>query len=387
MSDRMTEDELNEIGEFVERGVYSGAMGEQMFHRIERLLSEVDQLKKEHWNAFGIRHLRVVEAERDKARAIAVELEQQLGEIQHRLGEIALDRERRDVEEFSGESVTAFRTAEECLAVVDDVTDPIPSESFAAAKRPEQDRCDVTAADLAVMLDEVLKHVTALPSNMRYRSRLPAAPQPPAKAATRARPTASDRPAGARSASQYASDQADPRRNLADFLREAEHVTFADTVQRAKDRLAAPTRDVSSWFELSYSNFAVLHRVELEHMPEGWQHRFVRMLDELEAAYAHLDHPEGYEVYPARWVLVEDLTEAEAKAAGVTGTLDDFPGLPDDPTREEVDVHDAAFERASANQVFYDADGNELDSQSRIPIRIPDPIPHYRHGRVEPRLT
>lgn len=68
--------------------------------------------------------------ERDKARAIAVELEQQLGEIQRRLGQIALDRERLDVEEFSGESVTAFRTAEECLAAVDDVTDPIRSGSL-----------------------------------------------------------------------------------------------------------------------------------------------------------------------------------------------------------------------------------------------------------------
>lgn len=82
-------------------------------------------------------------AERDKARAIAVELEQQLGEIQHRLGEIALDRERRDVEEFSGESVTAFRTAEECLAVVDDVTDPIPSESFAPARPSVAEHLDV----------------------------------------------------------------------------------------------------------------------------------------------------------------------------------------------------------------------------------------------------
>ena len=36
---------------------------------------------------------------------------------------------------------------------------------------------------------------------------------------------------------------------------------------------------------------------------------------------------------------------------------------------------------------FYDANGNEVDKHQRVPIRIPDPIPHYRHGRVEPRLT
>jgi hypothetical protein len=232
--------------------------------------------------------------DRDKARAIAVELEQQLGEIQHRLGEIAIDRERRDVDEFSGESVTAFRTAEECLAVVEDITDPIPSESFAPARRfkenaedlntapdvqetvnpaaappvnieerPEDTArrfaCELTAidqtlreagasyvpltgaegvrqlarswrqtlslldqergetarargdgeeiggfgmGDLADMLDEVLRHVTALPSNMRYRSRLTAR-QAVVKAKT-ARAVANDRPAGNVSASKYA---------------------------------------------------------------------------------------------------------------------------------------------------------------------------------------
>jgi hypothetical protein len=36
--------------------------------------------------------------------------------------------------------------------------------------RPRRD--EVSTRDLAVMLDEVLRHVTALPSNMQYRSRL-----------------------------------------------------------------------------------------------------------------------------------------------------------------------------------------------------------------------
>jgi hypothetical protein len=119
--------------------------------------------------------------------------------------------------------------------------------------------------------------------------------------------------------------------------------------------------DVSTWFSLSYSNFLVLHRVELEHMPEEWQHRFVQMLQEVETAYDHLDHPEGYEVYPAKWVMVEDLTEAEAEAAQVTAVRKD---------RTE----------------YYDARGDEMNPQQRVPIRVADPIPHYRHGRVEPRL-
>lgn len=145
-------------------------------------------------------------------------------------------------------------------------------------------------------------------------------------------------------------------------------------------------RDISGYFGLTYSNFLVLHRVELEHMPEEWQHRFVTMLDELESAYDHLDHPEGYEVYPARWVLVDELTEEEAAALGVTDSLDDFPALRDGATAEEFTAHGAAWEEASANRVFHDANGNELDPQSRVPVRVPDPIPHYRHGHVEPIL-
>jgi hypothetical protein len=129
------------------------------------------------------------------------------------------------------------------------------------------------------------------------------------------------------------------------------------------DPATSDPMDVHTWFNLSYSNFLVLHRVELEHMPEEWQHRFVAMLQEIKAAYDHLDHPEGFEVYPAKWVMVEDLSEAEAEAAQVTAVHSE-----DDTT-------------------FYDARGDELDRQQRVPIRVADPIPHYRHGRVEPRLS
>jgi hypothetical protein len=65
---------------------------------------------------------------------------------------------------------------------------------------------EVGMGDLAVMLDEVLRHVTALPGNMRYRTRFPARRS---TTATPARPAASDRPehrpAGNVSASKYAS--------------------------------------------------------------------------------------------------------------------------------------------------------------------------------------
>lgn len=118
--------------------------------------------------------------------------------------------------------------------------------------------------------------------------------------------------------------------------------------------------DIAEWFGLSYSNFLVLHRVELEHMPLEWQHRFVRMLNEVNDAYDHLEHPEGYNVYPCRWVLVEDLSEADCEATGVTV------------------VH------SEESTTYYSREGDELDPQQRVPVPARDPIPHYRHGRVEP---
>jgi len=123
------------------------------------------------------------------------------------------------------------------------------------------------------------------------------------------------------------------------------------------------TLDIAEWFGLSYSNFLVLHRVELEHMPTEWQHRFVTMLNEVNDAYDHLEHPEGYNVYPCRWVMAEDLTEADCQALGVT----------------VVHTEDAT--------TYYSADGDEIDPQQRLPVPVRDPIPHYRHGHVEPVLN
>lgn len=55
--------------------------------------------------------------------------------------------------------------------------------------------------------------------------------------------------------------------------------------------------DVHTMFSLSYANYLVLHRTLLQSMPEEWQHRFVAMVQDLERAYAHIDHPPGYTVH------------------------------------------------------------------------------------------
>lgn len=164
---------------------------------------------------------------------------------------------------------------------------------------------------------------------------------------------------------------------------------YLDVMER---RLEDPAQDVghdiAGWFGLSYSNFLVLHRVLLEGMPRWWQADFVARLEQLHASYSHLRHPEGYEVHPCRYVEVRELSDAERKSAGITSTRDDLPPPPArrNPTEEEFTAYEAAYEAAYDNEVFYDANGNELGRWQRVPIRVPDPIPHYRHGRVEPRL-
>lgn len=39
--------------------------------------------------------------------------------------------------------------------------------------------------------------------------------------------------------------------------------------------------DVHGWFELTYASYLTLPRSLLQEMPAEWQHRFVRLLDEM----------------------------------------------------------------------------------------------------------
>src|SRR4051812_21168279 len=57
---------------------------------------------------------------------------------------------------------------------------------------------------------------------------------------------------------------------------------------------------VHGWFSLSYCNHLVLPRTLLQSMPTDWQKRFITALDQLQAAYAHLDPPSCYRVDAAR---------------------------------------------------------------------------------------
>ena len=54
---------------------------------------------------------------------------------------------------------------------------------------------------------------------------------------------------------------------------------------------------IHEWFGLTYSNYLTLPRSLLQSMPDEWQERFVKCLEEMRAAFSHLgDMPDCYTV-------------------------------------------------------------------------------------------
>lgn len=124
---------------------------------------------------------------------------------------------------------------------------------------------------------------------------------------------------------------------------------------------------IHGWFELTYSSYQVLPRVLMQSMPLDWQHRMVACLEEMRAAFEHVEKPDSYKVEPVQWAAPSDLTDAQLRLVGVTQD----PADPDD----EDDV----------TTVYHDRDGNELDSYREcVPLPVSDPLPGYRHCYVPP---
>lgn len=117
---------------------------------------------------------------------------------------------------------------------------------------------------------------------------------------------------------------------------------------------------VHDFFGLSYGSYQVVPRVLAQNMPHEWQARFVACMEEMEAAFAHIKTPPGYEVHPAEEVVVSELTTSQQWATGITSEWDD--------DRDE--------------EVYHDRDGNEVDPASRVMVRLPDPLPPYSRGRT-----
>ena len=59
------------------------------------------------------------------------------------------------------------------------------------------------------------------------------------------------------------------------------------------------SRDIHEYFGLTYASYLVLPRTLLQSMPDGWQERFVAMLEEMDAAFDHVPQADVYEVKAA----------------------------------------------------------------------------------------
>ncbi|MFE2469745.1 hypothetical protein [Streptomyces mirabilis] len=127
---------------------------------------------------------------------------------------------------------------------------------------------------------------------------------------------------------------------------------------------------VHGWFGLSYTNYQVLHRTLMQSMPIEWQERMVACLEELQAAYDHVDLPEAFKVQAATDHIVNEMTESQLYAAGIL-VEGDGPDGPGPKTR----YHGTE-------------DGREIDPHERALLPVTDPVPHYNRGRtyIEPRL-
>jgi hypothetical protein len=143
---------------------------------------------------------------------------------------------------------------------------------------------------------------------------------------------------------------------------------------------------IHEWFSLSYRNYLVLHRTLMQSMPTDWQLRLRTCLEELEAAFAHLEHPEAFLVEAATEHEVQDLTNAQQFLLGIT--QDRFRGEtpPEDLAGEDLRTWEAEHE--DPDGPVYHRDGDELRPSESVLVPTLDSIPHYQRGRtyIPPRL-
>ena len=126
---------------------------------------------------------------------------------------------------------------------------------------------------------------------------------------------------------------------------------------------------IHAYFELTYADHLVKNRTLLQSMPTAWQEKFVDLLRQLDDAFDHVEKPKGYRVTAGRWMQIDDMTESELFTAGIELSGEE----PDEGPGE-----DTLYHRAS--------DGAELEGRDYGFVPGLNPIPHYRHAYVEPRL-
>jgi hypothetical protein len=110
------------------------------------------------------------------------------------------------------------------------------------------------------------------------------------------------------------------------------------------------------------AGYAVLPRSLVESMPLPWQQQFATMIAQFHQAYAHLQWP-VYRVVPSRYERLVDLDEEQLAEAGYL---------------MEIDSDGEIVYRTRSGTLV------ENPEQTTALVSVLDPIPHNRHGRVEP---
>lgn len=116
---------------------------------------------------------------------------------------------------------------------------------------------------------------------------------------------------------------------------------------------------VHAFFGPTYSSYQVVPRVLAQSMPPEWQARFVQCMEEMQEAFGYLGDI-SYDVKTAQDVYANELTDAQKALTGVTSQWDE------DRDRE----------------IYWDADGNEIEGWTHIMVPVPDPLPPYNRGRT-----
>lgn len=147
-------------------------------------------------------------------------------------------------------------------------------------------------------------------------------------------------------------------------------------------------KEVHGYFGLTYANYLVMHRALLEAMPAEWQDKFVRLLDEFDDAWEHINHYPQFKVETGRWANVEDLSIRDLDRHGVSTSLEIWLENNTEPMPEEYDDDDdytAVYELWNNernaqfdNLEYIDTAGEHV---TRVFIPMPDVIDHYRHPR------
>ena len=110
------------------------------------------------------------------------------------------------------------------------------------------------------------------------------------------------------------------------------------------------------------AGYAVLPRSLAESMPLPWQQQFATLIAQFHQAYAHLQWP-VYRVVPSRYERLVDLDEEQLAEAGYLMEID-----------------------SDGEIVYRGRNGMPVEhpEQTTALVSVLDPIPHNRHGRVEP---